>query len=64
MFDGAVDGVADADTAAEGDAELGAAWLLLLSDDKQPVIDSEATITSSTITTNNFFIICSPLTEK
>ena len=57
--DGGGECVADADAEAEGDAALGAAWLLL-SDDKQPAIDNEATIIS-TILTNNFFIIKVPL---
>jgi hypothetical protein len=63
---GSAVGVADADAETEGDtppAALGDAWLVL-SDDKQPVIDNEATVTS-TITANNFFSIhVSPLDEK
>jgi len=58
VTDGVGVGVADADVETEGDAApaaLGDAWLLL-SDDKQPVIDNEATITS-TIIANNFFSI-------
>jgi hypothetical protein len=46
------------DAEAEGDAALGAAWLLLI-DDTQPAIDNEATI-ASTIAANNFFIIQVP----
>jgi hypothetical protein len=41
---------------------LPAAWLLLV-DDVQPAIDNEATITSTMIT-NNFFIIQTPIDEK
>jgi hypothetical protein len=59
---GDCEGAADADAEAEGDAAFGAAWLLLLIDDRHPATDNAATI-ASTMIAKNIFSIQVPLDE-